>query len=461
MMKKMNMMKKKSWTISLLLLIFLSVTFSMMIPYLTGLVTEKHFLKFYQSTEPNQTVKTLEHIYQRGWFGSFAQAVVETPKTLPVENHHRFLLTHQIKHGWVPIRSIFIHTTLHPLRQLDQSTVSSQLATSNTSFAQQKPLFDIQTQVQSNGDSISELAGLSLTLSLETVEIQGKQLQGSLSVENQASLLAANLDGLNWQITYPAYHFIIPQWALNGTLQIEKTQPLQGQGDFSLAQLQLSSFQSTKITLAKVKGGGIDYQLSDHLTFTTTTQIAQLQIENDLIGPMSSEIVVQHWHLPSLSKLINRLAQIPPTQLSSPQSKMTLLQLVPQGIIFLQNTPALQINALNLQTPEGKVTGNLQFQVQSFKFSPFMLFKPILFLQYLQGQLDLAVPQALLEPTQSSIPASAARRWLQERLKAWQNHKILIPAPNQPGYYTTAMQLNNGILQVNGQQRPIDILLPK
>jgi hypothetical protein len=433
-------------------------TFSMMIPYLTGIVTEKHFLAFYQSSPPNQTVKTLEHVYQRGWFGSFAQAVVEIPKTLPIENDHRFLLTHQIKHGWVPIQSVFIHTILYPYHQLNLATqVSSQLEATNTLPEQEKPWFDIQTRVQTNGDSVSELFGSPLTLSLETMKIQGQQLQGEFSVKNQSSLLTTNLDGYHWQITNTDQHFIIPQWILNGTLQIEDAQPLQGQGDLLITQLQLNHLQSLEVTLAKIKSSGINYQLTDHLAFTATTQIAQIQIENDSIGPATGEIMVQHWHLSSLSNLLNKWMQMSPTQLSSSQFKMSLLQLVPQGIVFLQNTPALQINAFKLQTPEGKVTGNLQLQVQPFKFSPFMLFKPALFLQYVQGSLDLMVPRALLESSETPT-TSAARIWVEERLKAWQNRKILIPAPNQPDYYITAMQLNNGILQVNGEQRAIDVL---
>jgi hypothetical protein len=323
---------------------------------------------------------------------------------------------------------------------------------------QKKPLFDIQTVVQANGDSVSELSGSPFTVSLETVKIQGQQLQGKLSVKNKTSLLTTHLDGYDWQIAQTDHHFSMPKWNLNGTLQIENAQPLQGQGDLFINQLQLTHFQSSQLTLVKIKGSDINYQLSDHLTLTTTTQIAQIQIKNDSIGPATGEIIVQHWHLSSLGNLLNKWMQMSPTQLSSSQLKMSLLQLVPQGIVFLQNTPALQIKAFNLQTPEGKVTGNLQLQVQPFKFSPFMLFKPALFLQYLQGKLDLMVPQALLKSTQSPT-TSAAQIWVQKQLKAWQNQKILIPAPNQPDYYITTMQLNDGILQVNGQQRPIEILL--
>lgn len=455
----MNMiMKKKSWVISLLLLMFLVGTFSMMIPYLTGIVTEKHILAYYQSSPPNQPVKTLEHQYQRGWFESFAQAVVEIPKTLPLENHHRYLLTHQIKHGWVPIQSVFIDTTITPYPQPHLATpVSTQLKATNTLPEQEKRWIKIQTRVQTNGDSVSELFSSPISLTLETMKIQGQQLQGELTVKKQSSRLTTELDGYHWQITNTEQHIIIGQWILKGTLQIEEAQPLQGEGDLLITQLQLNHHQSPKLTLAKIKGGGINYQLTDHLALTATTQIAQIQFEDDTIGPATGEIKVQHWHLSSLSKLLNKWMQISPSQMSSSQLKMSLLQLVPQGIVFLQNTPALQINAFKLQTRQGEVTGNLQLQVQPFKFTPFILFKPALLKQKVQGSLDLRVPRALLEWSETRT-TSAAGIWVKQRLKAWQNRKILIPARNQPDYYITAMQLNSGILEVNGERRPIEVL---
>jgi len=447
-------MKKKSWIVLLVLLIVLLFFISMMIPYFTGRVAEQRFLAFYQSNQAEQPIKTLEHAYQRGWFGSFAQALLETPNNFLINNHHRFLLTHDIHHGWIPLQSVLIDTTLQLFQQ--PTPVSQTLKKSLTP----QSLFEIQTVVQPNGDSVSELSGLPFTASLETVTVQGEQVEGELSVEKQASLFATDFKGLNWQIISPQRHFTIPQWALHGTLQIDNAQPWQGLGDFYLTQLQLSGFQLPKITLAKVRGQDIFYQIADHFTIITTAQIAEIQIDNELMGPMSGEIVVQHWHLASFVELIKQLTTT--SVLSSLrskmtlQSKMTLLKLVPQAVIWLQNTPQLQINALNLQTSAGSVTGDLQLQVQPFNFSTLMLFKPALLLRYLQGKLDLMVPQALLESKQLSSWGE-----LGERLKAWRDQHILIPAPNQPDYYLTAMQLNQGILQVNGQQRPIEILLSK
>jgi uncharacterized protein YdgA (DUF945 family) len=132
---------------------------------------------------------------------------------------------------------------------------------------------------------------------------------------------------------------------------------------------------------------------------------------------------------------------------------MLKLRLAPYGVALLKNTPEFAITRLNFNLPEGELHGKLRVKMEPFDQFALAALNPSLLWNILDAQLDMHIPQSLLQDD------STAQETIRQRLKVWLDQGILIPAEDQPNYYQSQMQLKGGKLEVNGQPLPIEAVL--
>ncbi len=123
-----------------------------------------------------------------------------------------------------------------------------------------------------------------------------------------------------------------------------------------------------------------------------------------------------------------------------------MLRLVPYGITLLKNKPEFAMTRLNFNTPEGELNSTLQVKIEQ-DISLAALFDPSLLINAVTAQLEMSIPQSLLDNTGTN-----------QSLKTWLDKGFLIPTADNQNYYSQ-IHLKEGMLQINGETMPISSLL--
>ncbi|MEN8214973.1 MAG: DUF945 family protein [Pseudomonadota bacterium] len=422
-------MKKKRLLllIALLILIVLGT-----MPYFIGWEVERRFPDINRAFLKKVNLKPVDSTYERGWFNSSAQTLVERGKTASNDNH--FILVHEIDHGFLPIRLPMVHTSLHPA-----------LGTA--------ALLEVHTTVQINGDSVSQLKMPAQQVKDEKAHMQWQDLEGTVYANRNLTAIQTEIRSPQIQLETAQGQIVIQQMSLQADVQPGSTNFLQ-EGRLSIADIRLAGKQNPPVTLKGLELVGNNDIVSDNLMIGVKTGLQQIQVGADHYGPGFGRFELLHWHVPTLMSIKNTVTEIQSQGLPKRlQDRMLKLRLAPYGVALLKNTPEFAISRLNFNTPEGELRGKLRVKMVPFEQFALAAFNPSLLWNILDAQLDMHIPQSLLQDD------STAQETIRQRLKVWLDQGILIPAEDQPNYYQSQMQLKGGKLEVNGQPLPIEAVL--
>jgi len=302
------------------------------IPYWTGIETERQFTDITQNIYESANLKLLKSNYQRGWFNSVASSVVKTDEQI-------FNLRHEINHGFMPISKISIHTIVESSNQL---------------------LLDISTKVKINGDNTSIVN----MPPLEMAEYKLQGLQGHISA--------------NRQFTKIETVFNSPKLT-DGLIEIQ---------DISLQLNVKNAIADGNLKIANVVEQGIqlaDIELFGNGQIHNNKLLLDVQTKIHKVGnydSSSSNIKLSNWHLPSLSQIF--------------LTKNKGMIWMAQGMKLLEHSPELAITDFELNTQEGLVHGNLQIKLEPLANPLLVLFNPNPLLNILNLQLEIHLPKSFL-----------------------------------------------------------------
>ncbi|MCK5523808.1 MAG: DUF945 family protein [Thiomargarita sp.] len=422
------------------LIIFLILTAATIISYWTGIETERQFTFFNERFYPANHLKLLESTFQRGWLHSTALSTFETNIQ---EKTKRFIFVHEIDHGFVPIQPIVINTRLHafepdaPLSETINKAV----------------LLKAHTIVQINGDSLSTLKVPAFAFKDEVANLQGQNIQGNIFVKEN-SIIQAEIDSPQIQIDGDQGKVVIEGITFNADLE-NYQQVMQGVGRLSITDVRLTAQQIPPIHVEGIKLIGDSKIINDYLAVKLKTDLQQIQIDADRYGRSYGDIEIHHWHLPTLKQIKTTWEEIRHQDFSpSQEATIAKFRLMPLALTFLNKSPELALTNLNVKTPQGELRGGLQIKMKPFKGGFFAILNPSSLINALDAQLELHIPQSLLDIL---IEDENVHNIIRQRLKAWKEKGIL--RLNDAGYYDSQIQLSNGILQVNGEQRLIATIL--
>jgi uncharacterized protein YdgA (DUF945 family) len=403
-----------------------------LIPYWTGIEAEKQLHHFNQDFYSTMNLQLVENHYQRGWFHSWAQSTLEMPKTsvFSVPNH-RLVLTHEVDHGLLPVQPTLIHTQL-------------QTDTHDTTFLQ------INTVVQGNGESISTFEMMPLTLQEEKIHLQLQNLQGKVRLKFPSAIAQVELHNPQVQLTTAIYQLLLQNVMLNTKLSTKSTEYLQGMGyltieqsNFLLREPQVTSWRLQKIHL--VAHNDI---LSDYLTTHLKVDLQNLEVGTDSYGPNRGELELHHWHVPTLKAFSNNWLALQQQDLLLSPTYLNFLPLMPSGINLLQHNPQVAVKELKINTAAGELSGTMQLKFEANQLNYFALLNPTALINGLRVQAQISLPQPLLvkmiQWAKTTFPLSTATGISWEKL---------ITLEKSTGYASIQLQLEQGVLQINGKPR--------
>jgi len=435
-------MKKIILVIALLILAAVST-----IPYWTGIEAEKRFTKLNHKFYPAANMKLVDTTYQRGWFRSVAQSTFEMSEASnTAANDGRLTFVHDIDHGFLPITDATIHTTLRTgsdmeVQSTEGSKIEAQASTQkflnnifvSTSVSEKPTLLDMRTKVQINGDTVSTLKIPPLTVKYDKAHLQWQGLQGKVYTKHNLAAVRTEIHTPQIQLETDKGRIVVQ----NAKLQIS-VQPgadSKQSASLSIADILLHGKQTPQVKLEGIQVEGNNNIVSNKLMITVKTGLLQAQVGAD-------RYKTQNQGLPK---------------------EMAMLRLAPEGMALLKHSPEFAITRLNLNMPEGEVRGQLWVKMAPFEGGIFALFNPQLLINAISAQLEMHIPQALLRQlTEETSPGAqpTARKTIGQHLKTWVEKGILIPDEDNKDYYRSQIHLEGGVLQVNGQPRPIAVILP-
>ncbi len=414
------MMKKV--LIGFILLILIGI---ISIPYWTGREIERQFPHLNESLYKRLNLKVLDSTYQRSWFHSYAETLLLS------YNNQRFILVQKINHGFWPIALPKIHSTLH--------------LASDPEF-KQPALVYVQTEVQINGDSVSRIKMPNLGFQDKQADLQWQGLQGVVSAKRDFSKMQVELHNPRIQLVTDQGQIIIQNASMTADMQLLQKQ---GEATVSMPFVRLTGKKKPPVVLQGIQLAAENNIIDKNfLKFTLKTGLQEIKVGSDHYGPGIGNFELDRWHIPTLLNIrtaLREMQSLPPQQ----RQNLVMLRLVPYGITLLKNKPEFAMTRLNFNTPEGELSSKLQVKIEQ-DLSPFALFNPSMLLNAVTAQLEISIPQSILD--------DSTDKNIKQQLKKWLDEGRLIPtADNQ--YYYSQIHLKNGILQINGKTIPISTFL--
>ncbi|TGO03101.1 hypothetical protein PN36_12435 [Candidatus Thiomargarita nelsonii] len=423
-------MNKKRLIVLITLLIIIVVLGTL--PYFIGGQVEQRFPNLNQALSNKFKLKQVDSTYERGWFHSSAQTLVEWGKS--GSNDNRLIMVHEIDHGFLPIRLPMVDTTIRP--PLSTAT-----------------LLEAHTTVQINGGIVIQLKIPAQQVKDEKAHLQWQDFEGTVYANRSLTAIQTEIRSPQIQLETAQGQIVIQQMSLQADVQPGSTNFLQ-EGRLSIADIRLAGKQKPLVRLKGLELVGNNDIVSDNLMIGMKTGLQQIEVGADQYGPGFGRFELLHWHVPTLMSIKNTMTEIQSRGLPKRlQDRMLKLRLAPYGVALLKNTPEFAITNLNFNMPEGELRGALRVKMEPFDQFALAAFNPSLLLNILDAQLDMHIPQSLLQDD------STADETIRQRLNVWLEQGILIVAKDQPNYYQSQMQLKGGILQVNGLPLPIATIL--
>jgi len=418
------------------------------IPYWTGIEAERQFALFNQSIYPLINLKLLNSHYQRGWFSSQAQSTFETQDSSdPVPQDQRFIFVHEIDHGFLPIQSTSIDTTLHTVPNF----VSDPKA-----FTEDIGILNIHTVLKANGNGMSTftIPAQVFNLAEAPIQLSWPQLHGSLYFRYDFATLQAELIIPEIQIKRESQHIIISDLILKANLHQDIAELMLGKVQLSSSQVKWQGHPQFSGQLDHIVLSA-DTQAVDktYLKMILQTQLKTAQVNETVYGPGQCHLELNHLHAPTLSQIKKRLTDSRHQGLSPEQMNVVMLGVLMQyGPTLLNQAPELAIHSLKLQTVNGNVHGQMALKLNQFKIE--YLLNPWALGEAIHADLALSIPQSLVQQLTQNGNTSYPEG-LDSVFNTLLEQGILVTSA--PQEYVTQIQLRKGILKVNDHPLPLRV----
>lgn len=430
--------------IVVIVLLFVAAYY-IVIPYWTGAEAEQQFVHFNQAFYPIMNLKPVESTYERGWFHSYAQSTVEmVPEVFGTAwQNHRLVLLHEIDHGLLPIQSASIYTSLRtvPTLSVESNDESDEIQ-----------LLEIKTILQANGDSVSTLTMPALVIQNGNNSWQWQGLKGQVFVKHDFATVEMDLQSPQIRLDTEHSPLLIQNLSFQANMQPGEDS-MQGVGTLAIASLQTMSKPGVPLQLKQIQLVVNNHVVNDNLTAAMETTVQQVHLGTEEYGPGVGQIELQNWSVSALNRIQNKLMEIQEPLAISLKNPLIMFQLMPYGLALLSNSPEFAITRLTLNTPEGDLHGKMRVKMAPIEANVLTLFNPAVLLKALDAQLEIHIPQPLLNhlTEESEFFNTTTQSLFKPGVKTILGE---IFTPTEDNYYQAHLQLTEGRLQVNQRTLP-------
>ncbi len=438
----------KKFLLTVLLIAVLAVA---IVPYFAGIEAEKQFSQVLASY-PQNALQLQETDYQRGWFFSTAHTTYLSQATTGLQQQ-KLVVEHEIWHALPPYFETVIQSTV--LSQAEPETT----ATQQQFTAQVEPVL-IHTVVQTNGDTVSKIRmpAVDLQRSADKTAVQWQNLETEIHTTNQFQQVQNRLQVPQLNYGSAGGQLSLQDLALNANLQQGFLDFLIGEGDLKIRQIELQSPVLKTTQLHNLAVQWRNMVEGENLALVMDGNLANVQIGQQNYGPGHMQLEVNGLHAPSLRALQDRLAAAKAA--SSGQTLMIMGALMQYLPTIMSHQPTLTIKQFEFDSPDGRSQGTLQVGLAPKLSTPINLFQPQTLLNLLNAEFDLQLPEkalhnliiALLE-----LPVTDPNTLPQvkQQVQTWLANGWLVE-DEDTHFYRTKAQLENGMLEINEQQIPLN-----
>ena len=399
------------------LILFLSLPgVFLTLPYWTGLFAEQEFPNIQQNMFQNLNLKTIENIYQRGWFHSSTQSLVEV-------SSHRLLINQEIDHGFLPIQSAKILTTV-------------QTYTNNK-------LLEVHTSIDIKGDMMSTVMIPAQHVHNEHAFLQWEQVEGTVYIKQDLTTIQIDMHYPQVSVETNQGNIVLEELSIQVDLQPNlENLMLETTSTLHIQSVKVLFKDKDPIILKGITLEGYNQVNNDNVMAVINVALQDLQLGTEHYGPGSTDVSLHHWHFPTMAN-IQKIVQEVQNQSISIQQKANILKfrLLPDGLTLLKKRPEFAMTDFSLNTPQGPLEGKLQLKIEvdNENIIAFAIFNPSILINLLNTQLEILIPQSLVSITPS--------------LDIWLKNGLLKKTKNNA--YHSHLNLKKGNLEVNGKSLPI------
>ena len=438
-------------------------------PAIIGIEAEKQY-KLLTEQLGQSGIRVLDHYYSRDWFSSDVKT--ELAFTIPFvgrksseQSEFRFYLRSSIAHGPLTITG-----------QIGLADISTRLLSADNNGSPRDKPATLQTIIALSG------AG-STTIDIPAVEITSDDRRvvistGGLTGEIQyaAGMSGIRIDAGLKDLTVARgseKQLALGQLSLSAGGWQGTTGLVLGKGDFALSDLAVIH-NSSDLNL-KLDQVGLAFESSetaDHAALKTICTVGRVEINNVVYGPARIVLAVDQLPVPALIKLQGAIEMLNRQRLPQEQQRVAMRNLLlAHGVGLLIDDPWFAIETLQLETPKGKITGELRLQTKGIYWidlvkgswlkkmlgdaslrMPETIFKQMLLhLAEQRISRQMAQPQQSVEERESFYPKDQAA--IAEAMSRRQHESFLRQGlvKRDAGDITVVATLSDGMLTLNGK----------
>ncbi len=445
-------------------------------PAIIGLEAEKQYMLLTEQWG-QRSISVLDHYYSRNWFSSDAKT--ELVFTIPFagrkssdQSEFSFYLQSSIAHGPLTITG-----------QIGLADISTRLLSADNNGSHGDIPATLQTLIALSG------AG-STTIDIPAVEIRSDDTRVGIStggltgeIQYAAGMSGIRIDAGLKDLTVARgseKQLALGQLALSAEGWLGTTGLLLGKGDLALSDLDVNH-KGGALSL-KLDQMGLSFESSetaDHAALKTICTVGRVDINNALYGPGRITLAVDKLPVPALIKLQEAIEMLNRQRLPQEQQRMAMTHLLlAHGMGLLTDDPLFAIEALQLETPKGKIRGELRLQTKGIYWidlvtgswlkkllgdaslrMPETIFKQML-LRLAEQRISrkMAQPQQSVEDKESYYPKDQAA--IAEAMSRRQHESFLRQGlvKRDAGDITVVATLSDGMLTLNGKTIPLGTL---
>lgn len=435
----------------LLTLLLIAILAVVIIPFFAGIEAEKQFSQVLENY-PQQALQLKETDYQRGWFFSKAHTTYLSQAKTGLQPQH-VMIEHEIRHALPPYFETVIQSMVLSQPEPEATKTPQQFS------AQLDPVF-IHTVVQVNGDTVSKIrmpAG-DFQRGADNTALQWQNLETEIHTRHQFQQVQNHLQVPQLNYGSVGGQLSVQNLTLNADLQQGFLGFLIGEGDLSIRQIEL---QSPVLKTTQLRDLTMQWRNAiegENLTLVMDGHLVSVQIGQQTYGPGQMQLELSGLHAPSLRALQDRLAEAKAAS-SAPALMImgALMQYLPP---IMAHQPTLTIKQFAFDSPNGRSQGTLQVGLAPKLSVPLNLFQPQSLLNLLNVEFDLQLPEDALHNLIIALfelpladPNTAPQ--VEQQVQTWLTNGWLVE-DKTTHFYRTKAQLQNGMLEINGQQTSLN-----
>lgn len=457
------------------LLFYLAIAGSLLLsPMLIGIDVETRYQALLDQVEQAGVV-VVNHDYQRGWFGSSSTALLELPVTAPESSNQiaagkpRLVLHSDITHGPLSQNHGFSLAGIHSELKAGEPVTDKSSASIHTIIR-----FD------GTGESLITSSEIPLSSKTERVSTEIRDLSARITFDGDFRKGSMTLD-----IPELSFHAVSGNSLEFNSANVTSSYQIGPDGlSFDGGAIKVSQINLTgdnQASSAVLEQPSLELSImeeSEHIDIAIEYFHQSLISNNSTFGPAKLRVGLDNLSRKALEGIGQGIDQLF-TKRQVDNSKESLLLatlLITSGVELLKYSPAVAIEQLHLETPNGVVEGDVSLQLNGTNLSRTIHSSDIL--NRLTANGSLRIPeQSLLNIMEKAALREIKQQFEQRRSdgeEIEQPDEITLEALSIAGAkarldhlleqqllvrngksITTRVKLKNGLLMANGIQVPL------